>query len=409
MGLVRRFWDELPIDGSGLLGPADPDARRLIAIATRHRLRTVPSAIRPVVIAVARLAWCVKAAWSVRAAARKFGFGAAESLRQYRDACLFGLHPKDAFSWRRTTTVRRPLSTQAFWMIQFSLGDRSQRIQLIDKQATAAAIEPFPVQMPRQLAIIEAGTLTPELPDAVEMFVKPRSGRRSRNAFSIVRMESGAYWVDGAPRDKAYVAARLRDAAADDDLLVQQRLTGVAEIADLGSIEGAPPVLRIMTACEPHGEPFLHSAWLSIRVPGEAISHPLRDALRVPIAIATGSLLAGYWLGAPPFRFERSPWHQAQIAGRILPGFHEAANAAVTAARAFPGVPIIGWDVILTRDGPVVLEGNNGTDFILVIWAAEGAPDAEPLMPLLLRWVAAEGLSVPARSRADVRPQAGRG
>ena len=270
------------------------------------------------------------------------------------------------------------------------MGDRNQRIRLVDKVATAEAVRPFPVQMPRQLAVIEAGTVAPELPDATEMFVKPRGGRRSRNAFSVVRIGQGAYWVDGARHDEAYVVARLRKAAADDDLLVQQCLTGIPEIADLNNTEGGAPVLRIVTACEPNGRPFLHSAWITIRVPGEAPGHPLRDALRAPISIATGTLLAGYWLGAQQMRFERSPWHQAQIAGRILPGFREAGEAA----QAFPGVPIIGWDVILTKDGPVVLEGNNGTDFILIDWAAEGAPDAVPLMQLLLRWAAAEGLTV---------------
>ena len=260
--------------------------------------------------------------------------------------------------------MRRPLSNQAFWIIQSAIGDSRQRVRLDDKLATAAAIKPFAVPMPRQLAVIEAGTVAPELPDAVEMFVKPRSGRRGRNAFSIVRLEPGAYRVDGARRDEVYVVARLRNAAADDDLLVQQCLTGVPDIADLGTAEGAPPVLRIVTAREPDGQPFAHSGWMAIRVPGEVPTHPLRDALRAPISMATGSLLPAYWLGAPRMRFERSPWHQAQIAGRVLPGFCAAADAAVTAARAFPGVPIIGWDVILTNDGPVVLEGNSGTDLL---------------------------------------------
>ena len=81
IGLLRRFWDDLPIDGSGFMGPADPDARRLIAIVTRRRLRMVPRAIQPLVVAVARVLWCVKAVSAVRAVARKYGFGTTESLR----------------------------------------------------------------------------------------------------------------------------------------------------------------------------------------------------------------------------------------------------------------------------------------------------------------------------------------
>ena len=62
--------------------------------------------------------------------------------------------------------------------------------------------------------------------------------------------------------------------------------------------------------------------------------------------------------------------------------------AAVTAARAFPGLPLIGWDVILTSDGPVILEGNSANDLLFLTWMEEGAPDAKPLLPLLRRWSA---------------------
>jgi hypothetical protein len=52
-------------------------------------------------------------------------------------------------------------------------------------------------------------------------------------------------------------------------------------------------------------------------------------------------------------------------------------------------LPLIGWDVILTSDGPVVLEGNSANDMLVVTWTEEGAPDAAPLLPLLRRWSAA--------------------
>lgn len=386
---LRRLWRALPIDGRGLLAPADPNVRDLIAFATDHRLSRVPRAIRPSVVWALRLLWCLKAVLSVMGASRRFGFGINDSIRQYIDACLYGLRPKDSYSWRQSMSALPPLSTQAFWKIALAVGVPEQRPILVDKLATAAALAKQFVATPRLLAIVPAGTIAPELPDASDMFVKPRGGRRSLNSFGISRLAPEVYWLDGARRDKAYVTARLRAAAAGDTLLVQQRLTGIPELADLDSSTGAPPVLRIMTACEPGGEPYLHAACLAIGVPGENPSHPLRDALRVPISIATGRLLAGFWLGEPQTRFRLSPWHKAQIRGRTLPGFHAAAVAAVKAARAFPGLPLIGWDVILTRDGPVILEGNSASDLLVVTWMEEGAPDAAPLLALFRRWSAA--------------------
>lgn len=387
--MLRRLWYALPIDGRGFNAPADPDARRLITFATRRRFAMVPRVLLPVLVAAGRLLYCVKAVFAVRFAARKFGFGARESLQQYADACRFGLRPKDSFAWRGTMTERRPLSTQAFWKIQWAVADPDQRALLGDKVATAAALRPFGVLTPEELAIIPAVSVAPKLPDAAAMFVKPHHGSRGRNAFSILRLAPGHYWIDGGPHDEAYVTQRLRDAAVGDALLVQRRVTGIKALADLGTPDGNPPVLRIMTACEPGGEPFLHSASFSMRAIGEARFHPLRDTLRVPVRIATGSLLQGRWLGAPGVRYDVSPWHEAQVAGRLLPGFDKAAAAAVAAARAFPGLPLIGWDVILTDDGPIILEGNSNSDWMIVCWMQEGAPDAVPLLPLMARWAAA--------------------
>lgn len=386
---VRRVWTALPIDGRGFLAPADPDAARLIAIATRRRLHMVPPALRPLLIAATRVLWSVKAIWAVRRAARKFGFGPGEALRQYADACLFGLRPKDSYVWRSTLDTPRPLSSMAFWQIQGAVEVPGERQRLGDKLVAAAALGHLPVLVPKLLAVIPAGTVEPRLPADTDMFVKPCNGSRGRNAFSISRMGPGAYWIDGARRDEAYTVARLREAAADDALVVQKRLTGVAELADLSTGDGAPPIVRIITAREPDGEPVLHSAWFAIAVPGEKAAHPLRDAVRVPVAIATGQLLAGYWMGEPHRRLERSSWHQAPIAGRILPGFAAAADAAIAAAQGFPGLPLIGWDLILTDDGPVILEGNSNIDWMFICWIAEGAPDAVPILPLLLRWAAA--------------------
>lgn len=278
-----------------------------------------------------------------------------------------------------------PLSTQAFWKVALVVGDPKQRLILVDKLATAAALEKLFVATPELLAVIPAGTTSPDLPDAADMFVKPRRGRRGLDSFSVSRLGPDAYWMEGARRDMDYVNTRLQAAAAKDDVLVQQRLTGEPELADLGSREGAPPVVRIMTACEPGGRPYLHAAWLTIHVPGES-GHPLRDAIRAPIGIDTGRALAGYWMGASQERFDQSPWHDAQITGRTIPRFHEAAAAAVTAARALPGLPLIGWDVILTSEGPVILEGNSANDLVVVMWAEEGAPHSPPLLPLLRRW-----------------------
>ena len=363
---LRRFWNALPIDGAGFVPPADPDARWLIRHATRTRLRGVPRPLLPLVVLAGRLLLCVKA---IRWARRS-----DDPLRVYADACLYGLLPRDSRMWRGPVGAPpRPMSPGALALAMSSMGNAEQRRLLTDKSATAALIARHGVAVPKLVTVIPRGTADPVLPEGEALFVKPQSGSRGQDAFRVDRVDPS-------------VAARLKRAAAGDALLVQHCLAPAPELADLAT-GGIPPVLRLIMAREPRGAPFLHSALFSVRVPGE--THPLRGLLRAPVSVADGRLLAGFWLGEPEARYDRSPWHDAPLAGRVLPDFDAAVRAALTATAPFDGLPSIGWDVVLSDAGPVILEGNAHTDWLYILRVAEGAPDAPPLLPLLRRWAEA--------------------
>ena len=374
-GALRQFWDALPITGAGLIGPADPGVRRLLRDAAFDRIHKAPGALRPVVLLAANLLWCVKAVLLTRRAAKALGFGAREAIRQYADVALLGQLPKDSHLWRHMLGgPRRPLSSNAFAKIQASVGDAAEREVLTDKLATAERLVAAGVPVPVLLAVLPRGA-DPVLPDGRDLFVKPRRGARSRHAFAAT----------GAPD----VTRRLRAALAEDELLVQQRIAVAPELADLAT-DGVPPVLRLVTVREPGGEPFLHSALFSIRVPGERPQHVMRALLRVPVSVADGRLSPGYWPGAPESRYAESPWHKAPIADRALPGFDQAVRAALAAHGAFGGLAMVGWDVILSDAGPVVIEGNGHTDWLWLTAIAEGAPNAVSLLALHARWAAHE-------------------
>src|SRR5690606_21334571 len=136
---------------------------------------------------------------------------------------------------------------------------------------------------------------------------------------------------------------------------------------------GRPPVLRLTTARAVDGAPFLYSALLAIPVPGVSPRAFLRGHLWAPTDRTSGRLAAAASLGAPARRFEALPWNGAPIAGRELPGFAAAADAAVRAMRLIPALPLVNWDVILAPQGPVFLEGNAVGNWILTCLGAETA------------------------------------
>jgi hypothetical protein len=52
----------------------------------------------------------------------------------------------------------------------------------------------------------------------------------------------------------------------------------------------------------------------------------------------------------------------AAIAGRVLPHWPAVKQLALAAHQQFGALPSIGWDIAITEDGPVIVEGNSVWD-----------------------------------------------
>ena len=65
-----------------------------------------------------------------------------------------------------------------------------------------------------------------------------------------------------------------------------------------------------------------------------------------------------------PGIFKAHPDSGETIIGRTLPHWPEVKRIAVAAHEEFKTLPSIGWDIAITEDGPVIVEGNSqwGTD-----------------------------------------------
>lgn len=57
--------------------------------------------------------------------------------------------------------------------------------------------------------------------------------------------------------------------------------------------------------------------------------------------------------------FNRHPLTRVLFKGFEVPFFHESCQLAINASKLIPELKIIGWDVAITSNGPIILEGNN--------------------------------------------------
>jgi hypothetical protein len=123
--------------------------------------------------------------------------------------------------------------------------------------------------------------------------------------------------------------------------------------------------VRVLTLWDPEsGTPFVAAA---VHRFGSSGSFPVdnwqagRGGLSAAIDVDTGVLGPGASAGAAsgPTWHERHPETGGRIAGVPVPHWERTIAGLVSVARRLPMAPSIGWDLVITDDGPCVLEGNS--------------------------------------------------
>ncbi len=266
------------------------------------------------------------------------------------------------------------------------LGDPAGHGLLADKLATATALSDIGVPFPALRCIYRKGEAPRLPPDAEEgdLFVKPRHGAASRGAFFLTRA-GGVWQMDGRTVTQATLLDRLSRAMALSDLLCQQRLLAAPDLADL-AVNDRAPVLRVVTARHPGAQPFIHSALLSVGVPGFHPAHFLQGAVHAAVDLVTGRLSEGMSLGHPHDRIRALPWNGAPLGGRLLSGFGDAVAVALRAMDAVPPLAVVHWDFIPTAAGPIMLEGNTSGNWIIASLPGRLGLETCPLPPVLALW-----------------------
>ncbi len=242
----------------------------------------------------------------------------------------------------------------------------------------------------------------PGLP-ARDLFVKPRYGARGAGAARWVyhgeeRFERHDGLVLSRSELTAHLAALSRDGTS---YLVQPRLAAHPAVADLTL--GALPTARIVTGRTVEGdvEPVL----AVYKIPTGTLVTDYHDAQAIisPVEMETGRLGAAVPLALTWRRFDAHPDTGAPITGRKLPGWEQALTLARRAHALLDDFVFIGWDVALTAEGPVLLEGN-------AYWSARlmQRPHARPLGDTIFARICLGHLrqtaAAPVVREADGRP-----
>lgn len=174
--------------------------------------------------------------------------------------------------------------------------------------------------------------------------------------------------------DKGYVNAAGKHMETGDlyDLLVphatagyiiQERLHNHPELIRLGGTETLQTV-RIITLVDNDGQVhILHAHLKIIEADGviDPLIHELTGNIEAPVELRHGTLRAANRIpgtGAAVMTIPAHPKTKIAFEGLRLPFWAEACHLVRQTAVKFIPIRTIGWDVALTPDGPVIVEGN---------------------------------------------------
>jgi hypothetical protein len=149
--------------------------------------------------------------------------------------------------------------------------------------------------------------------------------------------------------------------------IVQRRIRPHPDLELLTS--GALPTVRALTILNEQGRPEIVGASFRMSIgANRTVDNIHAGGLACRVSLDKGSLGTASNLGADA----RLGWHSkhpttgAQIEGTRLPFWEEVKAAAIRAHTAFEGRVLIGWDIAIDGEGPIIIEGNRGPDMDLM-------------------------------------------
>ncbi len=152
------------------------------------------------------------------------------------------------------------------------------------------------------------------------------------------------------------------------DHLVQPLLSSHAQVA--GGHPHDVVTLRVVTrTCDGEHEGFSAALEVPSSRPGAGLTY-------ANLAVNRGGLIIGDarppWMGAGTNGSSLEDAVISALAGRSLPVLAEAVAIAQRAHACFADVFAVAWDLAITPDGPVVLEGNTGFATVVPQWIGGG-------------------------------------
>jgi Sugar-transfer associated ATP-grasp len=204
---------------------------------------------------------------------------------------------------------------------------------------------------------------TSELPPC-DLFVKPRQGNGGHNAERWDYFDRDMYKnSQGQIFNRDELLATLLKQSLQDDFIIQPRLVNHPALTDISN--DALSTVRVFTIRNELGEPEVTNVAFRMAIgTNSVVDNFHQGGLAASINLQTGKIGEASDIGLKPDMGWRDihPTSGIRFMDRILPDWSDVLELARSAHRAFPDRVMVGWDVAMLNDGPMIIEGNGKPD-----------------------------------------------
>lgn len=221
----------------------------------------------------------------------------------------------------------------------------------------------------------------------IDLVLKPLCGRGGTGVERWDLVSRGV-WSNPVGRavDEEALWAHWFERAQGRAMLVQPRVRNHPDTEVLSS--GALATVRVMTALDERGRPEVTHATFRMSVGSVVVDNMHKGGLGSAVDVATGTLGRGTTLEPASEWVDTHPVTGVLIPGRVLPYWSDVLRLAGQAHRVFSDFVVVGWDIGITENGPIIIEGNSGAD-VNVIQRPQDAPIGDTRLGELMAFHAA--------------------
>ncbi len=215
---------------------------------------------------------------------------------------------------------------------------------------------------------------TAPAPATADVFLKPTSEFGSVGIMPIVyHRETNTHQLNGTNLEWPELLKAIAGMVQVDHrpMLLQHRLQNAPRNAVYGDTDICNA--RIITGCAPGDSPEVIGGFVRLPSSLTTTGHD-RNIMIASIDVATGRMEPGRFRETMLGDFPVHPDTGTKIANQIFSGWEEMKALAIRGHRTYPWMPFVGWDVVDTTDGVLLLEAN-------AYWGGDSVqlPGATPL------------------------------